>query len=175
MGFNREEVIDYIKKVQKDYNEREKSLLQSLEKLNKRNAELIDLTEKIPQLEMQLKMSEATAEKLATQIADFAKERETVKQTSDSIAKMYLVAKSNAASVEKATSQSSQRVMYELGNTMTMLGEVHKELETLKNSLYTASDDYAKKLSDVMSRFAETGRELENISAQLQIDEKINI
>ena len=41
LGFNREDVIEYIKKTQSETSLREKELVDTLDKLNKRNAELI--------------------------------------------------------------------------------------------------------------------------------------
>ena len=47
LGFNREDVIEYIKKTQSETSLREKELVETLDKLNKRNAELIDEIKKI--------------------------------------------------------------------------------------------------------------------------------
>lgn len=173
LGFNREDVIEYIRKVQKDNSEREQEMIESLEKLNARNAELIDELKKIPALEAELEISTATIEKLAKQVSDFEAIREETENVSQDIAKMYLVAKSNADAINTSTKESSDRVFYEIKNTLATLKNVQEKLISTKEQVASTSQKYSEEIDSLMSSFENAEETINSISTE--VDQKISV
>lgn len=173
LGFNREDVIEYIRKVQKDNGAREQELISSLEKLNTRNAELIDELKKIPALQAELEISEATIEKLAKQISDFEQLRAETENVSQDIAKMYLVAKSNAEAINNSTKESSERAFYEIKNTLNTIKDVQQKLQNTKENVMLTSKKYSEEIDELVASFKTTQETIDNISNE--IDEKVKV
>lgn len=176
LGFNREDVIDYIRKTQKESSSREKELVSSLDKVNKRNAELIDELNKIPELEAKLKISEATVEKLASESYNLEQKKLEAERLSQDIAKMYLVAKANAENIKKSTQQSSDLAFYEVKQTLDALEKMHEKLGDIKVQVNEASARYQKDLDDIFVSFANARATIDDISNQVnEINETVNI
>ena len=176
LGFNREDVIDYIRKTQKESSSREKELVSSLDKVNKRNAELIDELNKIPELEAKLKISESTVEKLASESYNLEQKKLEAERLSQDIAKMYLVAKANAENIKKSTQQSSDLAFYEVKQTLDALEKMHEKLGDIKVQVNEASARYQKDLDDIFVAFANARATIDDISNQVnEINETVNI
>ena len=173
LGFNREDVIEYIRKIQKDSGSKEQELISSLETLNARNAELIDELKKIPMLEAELEINKATIEKLAKQVSEFEAIREETENVSQDIAKMYLVAKSNAEAINTSTKESSERAFYEIQNTLNTIKSVLDKLETAKANVISTSEKYTNEIEALVSSFKTSEETINNISAE--IDEKVKV
>ena len=173
LGFNREDVIEYIRKIQKDSGSKEQELISSLETLNARNAELIDELKKIPILEAELEINKATIEKLAKQVSEFEAIREETENVSQDIAKMYLVAKSNAEAINTSTKESSERAFYEIQNTLNTIKSVLDKLETAKANVISTSEKYTNEIEALVSSFKTSEETINNISAE--IDEKVKV
>lgn len=173
LGFNREDVIEYIRKVQNDSSSKEKELISSLETLNARNAELIDELKKIPMLEAELEINKATIEKLAKQVSEFEAIREETENVSQDIAKMYLVAKSNAEAINTSTKESSERAFYEIQNTLKTIKSVLDKLETAKANVISTSEKYSNEIEELVSSFKASKETISSISSE--IDEKVKV
>ncbi len=167
LGFNREDVIEYIKKMQKDNSEKETELISSIDNLNRRNAELIDELKIIPQLEASLKISEATIEKLSNETAALRAKQAEVENISRDIAKMYLVAKSNAEVIKQSTKDSSDLAFYEINRTMLTLEEMQAKLKDIKSEIYEASQKYSNDLEYVFKSFSAAKETINNISEKV--------
>lgn len=173
LGFNREDVIEYIRKLQKDSGNKEQELIASFEKVNARNAELIDELKKIPLLEAELEINKATVEKLAKQVSDFEAIRTETENVSQDIAKMYLVAKSNADAINNSTKESSERAFYEIQNTLNTIKLVLEKLETAKANVISTSEKYTNEIESLVASFKTSEETINNISTE--IDEKVKV
>ncbi len=173
LGFNREDVIEYIKKVQMDNGQKEQELIASLEKLNTRNAELIDELKQIPILKAELEINKAAIEKLAKQVSEFEAIRTETENVSQDIAKMYLVAKSNAEAINTSTKESSELAFYEIKNTLNTIKSVLDKLETAKENVLTTSEKYSKEIETLVSSFKSSEETISSISNE--IDEKVKV
>ena len=176
LGFNREDVIEYIKKSQREFNLREENLVSSLDKLNNRNSQLIDELSVIPELEAKLKLSEATALKLQEELDGFESQKAELERLSQDIGKMYLVAKSNADSINRSTKESSERTFYEINKSLTALENMHEKLANIKENINKASLNYAAELASIFESFEDAKVNIKDIYNQIEnIDEKVNI
>ena len=167
LGFNREDVIEYIKKIQKVSSHKETELVDTIDKLNIRNAELIDELKRIPELEANLKISEATVQKLSLEAAEFREKQAEVERISQDIAKMYLVAKTNAEAIQKSTKESSELAFYEINQTLSVLEEMQSKLCGIKLEINEASERYAKDLETITESFDSAKRTIENITEKV--------
>lgn len=167
LGFNREDVVEYIRKTQKETSNREKELVSSLDKLNKRNAELIDELNIIPELEAKLKISEATVEKLAAESYNLEQKKLEAEKLSQDIAKMYLVAKANAESIKKSSKQSYELAFYEIKQTLDSLENMHSQLNDIKTQVNEASNKYQRDLENIFISFENAKNAIDNISNQV--------
>lgn len=176
LGFNREDVIEYIKKSQKEFNVREETLVSSIDKLNIRNAQLIDELTVIPELEAKLKLSEATVIKLQEELDNLENKKAELDRLSQDIGKMYLVAKSNADSINRSTKESSERTFYEINKSLNALENMHTKLTNIKESITSASTNYANELSSIFESFEDAKISIKEIFEQIEkVDEKVNI
>ena len=176
LGFNREDVIEYIRKSQKEFNTREENLVASVDKLNCRNAQLIDELSVIPELEAKLTLSEATVLKLQEELDGLEEKKAQLERMSQDIAKMYLVAKSNADSINRSTKESSERTFYEINKSLTLLENMHTKLNNIKDSINLASSNYVNELSSIFETFEDAKVSIKEIYEQIEnVDEKVNI
>ena len=167
LGFNREDVIEYIKKIQKVTSDKETELVDTIDKLNLRNAELIDELKRIPQLEANLKLNEATIEKLSSEAAELRGKQAEVERISQDIAKMYLVAKSNAEAINQSTKESSELAFYEINRSMAALEEMQSKLLGIKSEISEASEKYTKDLENISETFEAAKQTIENIEKKV--------
>ncbi len=164
LGFNREDVIEYIKKIQKSNSEKETELVNNIDELNRRNAELIDELKRIPELEANLKLSEATIEKLSGEAAALRAKQEEVEKISQDIAKMYLVAKSNAEAVNQSTKECCDLAFYEINRTLLALEDMQSKLDTIKGEIFDASQKYTSDLEYISESFDAAKKTISDIS-----------
>ncbi len=167
LGFNREDVIEYIKQIQKNNSDKEAEFVNTIDKLNQRNAELIDELKRIPELETQLALSEATIEKLSAETAELRAKQNEVEKISEDIAKMYLVAKSNAEAINQSTKESSELAFYEINRTMRALEDMQSRLFNIKAEISEASQKYTNDLDNVSESFEAAKKTISDISNQV--------
>ncbi len=167
LGFNREDVIEYIKKMQKSNSEKETQLVNNIDELNRRNAELIDELKQIPQLEASLRLSEATVERLSGEAAALRAKQDEVEKIGQDIAKMYLVAKSNAEAINKSTKESSELAFYEINRTMLALEDMQEKLKDIKLEISEASQKYNSDLEYIFESFDAAKKTITNISEKV--------
>ncbi len=91
LGFNRDDVVEYIKKSQKETEQREQELVAAVDKLNKRNAKLLEKLEELPKLEAKLKLSEETIERLSEEAATIESQKRETEQVAADIAKKLIL------------------------------------------------------------------------------------
>ncbi len=166
LGFNRDDVIEYIKKSQCENEQREKELIASLDKLNARNAKLLEKLEELPVLEAKLKLSEETVEKLTAEAAFVDEKKREAENIATDIAKTYLVAKTNAEAACKAAHETSLRAEYEVGRTLEAIKKIHERINSVKAEIATASDDYTAELENAISSFENAKSEIENAKSK---------
>ena len=167
LGFNREDVIEYIKKIQKENSEKERELINNIDNINRRNAKLIDELKRIPELEANLKISAETIEKLSAETASLREKQEEVQNISKDIAKMYIVAKSNAEIVNKSTKDSSDLAFYEINRTLLALEEMQQKLGSIKSNIDNASKKYSDDLDYIFKSFDAARETINNISEKV--------
>ncbi len=162
LGFNRDDVVEYIKKSQKETEQREQELVAAVDKLNKRNAKLLEKLEELPKLEAKLKLSEETIERLSEEAATIESQKRETEQVAADIAKTYLVAKANADAAEKTAREKTARADYEVAKTMESIAKIHNRLKEIKEEIASATEDYSNELNSALSSFEDAKQAIEN-------------
>jgi len=127
MGFNREDVTNYIEALVKKYKLSENELLARIENLN------IDLKE-----------ASERAEKLQETVNEFEAKREEIEKLSENIGKLYLVSQANAEAIIQNAKQSSSVAGEEVRRNISGIEDTHQRLETLRADVM----DAAKRFND---------------------------
>jgi len=176
LGFNRNDVIEYIRKTQQETSKREKDLVETLDKLNIRNAELIDELKKIPELEAKLKISEATIKKMAEEAIGLEEKKAELDSISNDIAKMYLVSKSNAESIRISSRESSELAFYEIKQTLEAIERIQEKLNSLKAQVTGAANAYSREIDILTSSLSGAKEKIDTISQKAdEITQKVNV
>lgn len=167
LGFNREDVIEYIRSAQTESTKRENELVTTVDKLNARNAELIDELREIPKLRAQLELSEATVRKLSEQVETLNEKRRELQSMSKDIAKMYLVARSNADALRESAKQTRERTAYETETAMHSLEQMHEQLLKIDSAVGAAAEQFTVKMKQIFNSFEATKKAVKESEDQM--------
>lgn len=155
-GYNKEDVMNYVTALNSELAELRAKYLKETGELKVR---LNDLNEKSEMLETQV------ADQMKV-ISEYKQHEEAVTRLSESIGKLYLVAKANAASIMDAAKQNSEQSAALAENTIKLTENAHSELESIK-------DELASKVSLFTEEINSLGQRLE--SAKVKVSENINV
>lgn len=133
MGFNREDVTNYIEALVKKYKSGENELLARIENLN------IDLKE-----------ASDRAAALQETVNEFERKREEIEKLSESIGKLYLVSQANAEAIIRNAKQSSSVAGEEVRRNIAGIEDTHQRLEVLRADVM----DAAKRFNDEFMHLA---------------------
>ena len=167
LGFNRQDVIDYIRSAQSESVKRENELVETVDKLNARNAELIDELREIPKLKAQLELSEATVRKLSEQVEALNEKRLELQSMSQDIAKMYLVARSNADALRESAKQTRDRTAYETQSAMRSFEEMHDRLLKIDTAVGAAAEQFTEEMNRIFSSIEATKKAVRESEDQM--------
>lgn len=154
-GYNKEDVMNYVTVLNSELAELRTKYVKETGELT---VKLNDLKEKSDMLETQV------ADQMRV-ISEYKQHEETVTRLSESIGKLYLVAKANAASIMDAAKQNSEQSAALAENTIRLTKDAHGELESIK-------DELASKVSLFTEEINNLGQRLE--SARAKVSENIS-
>lgn len=145
-GFNREDVMDYIEKANKDFAKKETELDEKISDLNvtigEANKRIEELNESRAQLERELKV--------------FNDKNDEIERLSQNIGKLYLVAQANAKSVIENAKESETLAANEVEKNIVSIDEAHRSLDEIRNEIMRTSTEFTKEVENLMSRLNET-------------------
>ncbi len=147
MGYNRDDVNEFIEALIKKYKTNEN-----------------DLTAKIETLNIDLRRSAETVEELKATVAEYEKKRAEIEQMSRNIGKLYLVSQSNAEAIIENARQSRESAAGEVRRNIDGISSAHESLD----GLCAEVNETAKRFNDEIARL--TASLDETVSALKALD-----
>ncbi len=148
MGFNRDDVTNYIEALVKKYKAEENTLLARIENLN------IDLKE-----------TTERAAKLQATVDEFERKRAEIEQLSENIGKLYLVSQANAEAIIQNAKQSSSVANEEVQRNISGIEDAHLRLESLKGEVMDAAKRFNEEFMHLCSSLNDTKTTLDMLQA----------
>lgn len=139
MGFNRDDVTNYIEALVKKYKQSENDLLARIENLN------IDLRE-----------SRERADNLQGLVNEFEAKRAEIEQLSENIGKLYLVSQANAEAIIENAKQSSTAASEEVRRNIAGIEDTHSRLEGLRNEVMEAAKRFNQEVQHLTESLDDT-------------------
>ena len=159
LGFNCNDVMDYIEKTHKNFVTKEKKLSQEIEELSK----------SIEKITAQNTKLEAEKQELDNQIKAFNAKYEEIERLSENIGKLYLVAQTNAQTIIENSKNSAEISNEEVNRNLYSIDEAHESLEMLRNNITKTSNDFVAEVDRLMNSLTDTRLKIsenkENIEA----------
>lgn len=164
-GFNCDDVINYIKKTHKSFNE-------------KTNA----LNEKAENLAQQLELSKEDYDKLlfeknviSEKLNAFTEKYEEIERLSENIGKLYLVAQANAQAIMANSETNAKLLDEQIEKNLTSIDEAHISLGQLREDILKTSNDFVSEVNSLISSLETTREKLaENITQNEQAKENFD-
>lgn len=139
MGFNREDVTNYIEALVKKYKTGENELLARIENLN---IDLKETTEK--------------AEALQKIVDDFERKKEEIEKLSENIGKLYLVSQANADAIIQNAKQSALVAEEEVQRNLSGIENTHTKLDALRNDVLDAAKRFNEEFAHLCASLDDT-------------------
>ena len=146
VGFNCEDVINYIEASHKTHAENEEKLKNEISELNN-NIE--NLTNTISTLT-------AERDKIASRLHEFDEKYEEIDRIAENIGKLYLVAQSNAHAIMKNSSESSSLATEEIQKNIAAIAETQDALTVIRSEMADVNKTFSSKLEELMDSLSDT-------------------
>ena len=120
MGFNRDDVLQYISNEDK----------KNTKKINSLNAEIVDLKNKISSLNSQLEI--------------YKDKEEEINRLADSIGALYIIAKNNAEIILENAKQSKSAASEEINKNLEILNSAQESYEDIKQTVLRLTNAFSQ-------------------------------
>ncbi|MBR0466084.1 MAG: hypothetical protein IJJ40_01130 [Clostridia bacterium] len=154
LGFNCDDVINYIKKTHSEYSEEKEQLNGKIHELEKSVKEL--KTEK-EDLAEELNLAKETIEQYK------AKEEE-INRISENIGKLYIVSEANAKAVTEAAEENRKMTEKEVAKNLAALKTAHEELTSIIKGVTDTSVDFSDSMKELSLDLEKTTEKIEQNS-----------
>lgn len=148
LGFNCDDVIEYIQNSHRKFSEKEKELNKKIESLDNTiatvNAQLDDV-----------KAAKAAVE---AQLKEYTDKYDEIERLSQNIGKLYLVAQTNAKAIMQNSSDNRDLANREVEKNLHSIDNAHEQLEALKAEIMQTSNEFVNKVDTLVSSLS-TARE----------------
>lgn len=149
-GFNSGDVIEYIEKTHKVFSQKEAEL----------NNKVKGLLNELDVAKSDKEKLEAEKQELDRKLNEFNAKYEEIERLSENIGKLYLVAQTNAQSIITSSKESAEISKREINNNLYTIDEAHSSLEELRKHITKTSDDFVKKVDDMMASLIRTREQI---------------
>lgn len=151
LGFNCDDVIEYIQNSHRKFSEKERELNQKIDNLDNTiatvNAQLEDVKNAKAQVEAQLK--------------EYTDKYDEIERLSQNIGKLYLVAQTNAKAIIQNSADNRDIANREVERNLHSIDNAHEQLAALKAEITKTSDEFVTKVDALVSSLT-TAREQVN-------------
>ncbi len=152
LGFNCDDVIEYIESSHKEFSEKETVLREKNEELNRRLDSVLGELENAKQREAELE----------TQLKYYTDKYDEINRLSQNIGKLYLVAQSSAQTVIKNAEQNRADSVREVEKNLNSISGAHDSLEALKSHLNETADNFSREIEQILSSLSDTRQKIES-------------
>ncbi len=158
LGFNCEDVLNYIESSHKAHNEKEKEL----------KGEISNLNGTVESLKKQLSDLTAERDEISAKLQEFNKKYEEIDRLSQNIGKLYLVAQSNAQAIMRNAAESSAMAQSEVENNVNVISDAHQSLTDIRNEINETSAAFTKKVGELINSLDETRKQITDNTADIE-------
>ena len=153
MGFNREDVMEYIESAQNKKAESDAQYEGKIETLNNQ----------IVSLEKDIESISAERDEISAKLREFDEKYEEIDRLAQNIGKLYLVAQSNAQAIMKNSSESSALAAEEIEKHINAITETQASLDEIKREMSEINAAFSERLEYLLNSLGDTkGRISEN-------------
>ncbi len=146
LGFNCNDVLEYIERTHKTFKEKE----------NKLNSKVENITN-------ELNISKADFEKLLAEkaivdakLAEFNAKYDEIERLSENIGKLYLVAQANAKAIMTSSKESADISFEEVNKNISSIDEAHESLKEIRAEITRTSDEFISEVDRLMNSLSVT-------------------
>lgn len=149
MGFNRDDVLQYISNEDK----------KNTKKINSLNAEIVDLKNKISSLNTQLNI--------------YKDKEEEINRLADSIGALYIIAKNNAEIILENAKQSKLAASEEINKNLELLNSAQENYEEIKQTVLSLTNAFSQSVNNAIASLKDTENIIEEKMNKADEVEKI--
>ncbi len=149
MGFNRDDVLQYISNEDK----------KNTKKINSLNAEIADLKNKISSLNSQLEI--------------YKDKEEEINRLADSIGALYIIAKNNAEIILENAKQSKLAASEEINKNLELLNSAQENYEEIKQTVLRLTNAFSQSVDNAITSLKDTENIIEEKMEKADEVEKI--
>lgn len=149
-GFNCNDVIDYIERLQKKFKNKTEELSAKADEL----ANELNLSKE--NYEKLMEEKNAISEKLDS----FSQKAEEIERLSENIGKLYLVSQANAQAIMSSAQESSSLTNLEVEKNLSVIDEAHVSLNELRRNIQKTSDDFIKEVDVLLGSLNATREQI---------------
>ena len=146
LGFNCQDVIDYIEKTHNTFVKKEK-----------------DLSNQVNSLSEELNLSKESNKKLTQEkeiiekkLSDFNEKYDEIEKLSENIGKLYLVAQANAQAIMENSRKNAEIAKEEIDKNLFTIDEAHSSLQELRRNITRTSEKFVAEVDSLISSLADT-------------------
>ena len=141
LGFNCDDVIEYIQNSHKKFTEKEKEL----------NLKINDLDKTIAAVNAQLDDVKAAKASVEAQLKEYTDKYDEIERLSQNIGKLYLVAQTNAKAIMQNSTDNREIANHEVEKNLHSIDNAHEELEALKAEIMQTSNEFVNKVDTLVA------------------------
>jgi len=150
LGFNCDDVVNYIQSAQAKFSKREGEL----------NAQIEQTEKKLEAAELQMAALLAEKEALMAELDSFKSRCDEIEQLSLSIGKLYLVSQNSAKNIINNSVESSRQANEEIFKNIDSIENAHSALADIKESVRRTADNFISEVDALAASLTDTKQEL---------------
>lgn len=169
MGFNRDDVTQYIDKLEAKFISREKELNEKINSLNQINFQINhELEDSNNQLYEVINMNN----KLKDELVDYKLKQAEIERLSESIGKLYLVAQANAQTIIDNAKANSAASREEVAKNIEGIENAQSNLDVLKNRLSESTAKFSDEIESIFASLNQTKQFIDEKSEEIESAEQ---
>ena len=141
LGFNCDDVIEYIQSSHRKFSEKEKELNQKIESLENT----------IASVNAQLEDVKAAKAAVEAQLKEYTDKYDEIERLSQNIGKLYLVAQTNAKAIMQNSNDNRDITNREVEKNLHSIDNAHEQLAALKSEIMQTSNEFVNKVDTLVA------------------------
>ncbi len=148
LGFNCDDVINYIQESHKKFSAKEAEL----------NSKIENLDQTIAMVNNQLNEVMTAKAAVEAQLKEYTDKQDEIERLSQNIGRLYLVAQANAKSIMQNSTENRDITNREVEKNLNSIDTAHEQLAALKAEIMQTSNEFMSRVDSLVSSLA-TARE----------------
>ncbi len=157
-GFNSNDVVEYIEKLQRNFNFKENSFNERLSKLREELNRSNEICETLAKEKQEIQI----------QLDEFNAKYDEIERISENIGKLYLVAQTNSKAIMENSRHSAQITDNEIERNINSIKEAHNSLKALRQKITTTSDNFVEEVNSLIASLDATREQISQNQASIE-------